>query len=184
MHRSRSFAAVVLAALFVAPAAGQPKDPNTDPGEMHKALAKRVGEYTSTTKFYLKPNEAMPETKGTAKVTSILGGRFVQVVNEGEMLGQKFTSIHIDGYNNGAQRFESTWIYTGGTSTMSLVGTSKDGGKTIVYDATYMHSKTDKHEMTITVTQTDDDHWTLKLVGKNPDGTPGPTMETVYTRKK
>jgi hypothetical protein len=153
------------------------------PGPIHKEMARRAGEYTAVSKMSI-PNGPTQEAKGTAKITSILGGRFLQEEFSGTMLGQPFTSIHLNGYNAGTKQFEATWMYTGSTAMMTMTGTSPDGGKTIKFVASYVNPKGDKETMEITQRQVDDDHFITELIGRNPDGTKGATMETTYTRKK
>jgi hypothetical protein len=153
------------------------------PGPIHQQLAKRAGEYTAVSKFSI-PGGPTQETKGTAKITSILGGRFLQEEFSGSMRGQAFTSIHLDGYNNVTKQYEASWIYTRGTAIMNLTGTSTDGGKTINYKATYVNDQGAKQTLEIIHRQIDDDHFVMELIGRNPDGSKGATMETTYTRKK
>jgi hypothetical protein len=153
------------------------------PGPIHKEMAKRAGEYTAVSKFSI-PNGPTQETKGTAKITSILGGRFLQEEFSGTMLGQPFTSIHLNGYNNATKQYEATWIYTGSTAMMTMTGASSDGGKTIKFTATYVNEKGGKETLDITHRQIDEDHFVVEIVGRSPDGSKGATMETIYTRKK
>lgn len=160
-------------------------DPNTQPGPMHKVLTNRVGTYQTVTKMVLKEGAPAMESKGTSNIRSVLGGRFVIEETSGLMMGQPFQSIHIDGYNNATKQFESTWTYTGGTSMMSLVGTSKDGGKTIHLVGTFVKDDTGKQNLHVDYRHIDDDHFVVQLYGKASDGSKaGPVMETKYTRKK
>jgi hypothetical protein len=154
------------------------------PGEVHKQLAKQVGEYTTHSKMMLKPGAPGEETTGTSRIIAVLGGRFLQQEDAGTMLGQPFTSIHLDGYDNATKKYQANWVYTGSTGMMSLTGTSKDGGKTIEYAATFENEQGTKETMTVTTRIIDDDHFVIELTAKTPDGGKGPTLETTYTRKK
>jgi hypothetical protein len=180
---------VATAGLVLAPALAWPDDPKEgsaqgQPGPVHRAMARYAGEFTTLTKFWMKPGDRPVETKGTAKLRSILGGRFLLEENSGAMLGQPFQGLRLTGYNSATEKFESTWVYTGGTATMSLVGTSKDGGKTVSYTATYEAQKGVKTTLYVVTRQIDDDHFTIELFAKTPDGKKGPAFETSYTRKK
>lgn len=154
------------------------------PGPVHKQLAKRVGEYTTVSKLSLRPGEAPTETKGTAKITSVLGERFLMEENTGTMLGQEIKGIRFYGYNNATKQYEATWAYTMSTGMLSMTGTSKDDGKTVNYTATYINEVGVKETLLVATRQIDEDHFVVELTGTLPDGSKGPTLETTYTRKK
>jgi hypothetical protein len=157
---------------------------SAEPSAAHKQMAKRVGEYTTKTKMWMTPNSPPQETTGTSKITPILGGRFLHEESSGTMMGQPYTSIKIEGFNNATGKYESTWIYTMGTGQMNMAGTSKDGGKTIEYVGSYEGPGGAKPTMNITTRIVNDDQFVVELAGKNPDGSPGGKMEMTYTRKK
>lgn len=184
MSMRLGWCAVLILGLVTANAALYSQEGADEPGPIHKFLAKRAGEYTTITKFSGPGIPDSPPTKGTSKIKSILGGRFVQQEDSGEMLGKKFTSVHLDGYNNLTKTFESTWIYTGGTGMMSMTGKSDDGGKTIHYVATYSKDAGKKETMYIDTKHIDDDNFEVVLYSKLPDGAKGPMMHMKYTRKK
>lgn len=158
--------------------------PSAEPGEIHKAMAKMAGSYTTTSKFWIKPGDKPMESEGVAKLTSILGGRFLRETASGTMLGKPYQSLKLWGYNSDAGHFESTWIYTGSTAQMTLVGNSKDDGKTVDWTATVLGKKDAKMTLSVQTRLIDDDHFVVELSMKTPDGKKGPTMETTYTRKK
>ena len=67
---------------------------------------------------------------------------------------------------------------------MTMTGASKDEGKTVEYDASYEGAGGRREQMTITLKIADEDHFTVTIVAKVPEGQPAPTFETSYTRKK
>src|SRR5439155_25747718 len=101
------------------------------PGPVHQRLAKLAGEYTTVAKFAAKPGDPAQESRGTAKLTSVLGGRFVHEENSGSLLGQPNSGLRLYGYNDASGHYEGMWVYTGSTGIMTLTGTSTDDGKTI-----------------------------------------------------
>jgi hypothetical protein len=178
-------AAVLLAAAVAGADDKSAKQPQAwKPGPVHQHLASLVGEYTTVSTFHFKPGDPGRETKGSCKLTSILGGRFLMEDNSGSLLGQPTTSMHLSGYNEGSQQYEGTWIYTGSTSMMSLRGTSKDDGKTIEWTGTFTEAPGNEKTLYVTQHFIDADHFTSELYTKNPDGSKGPTLKTSYTRKK
>src|SRR4051812_2166062 len=73
----------------------QKAPPPATPGPVHHKLAKLAGEYTTVAKFAVKPGDPAQESKGTAKLTSVLGGRFVHEEVNGSLMGQANTSLRL-----------------------------------------------------------------------------------------
>lgn len=178
---------LIASLMLAAAAAGGPaqeKKKAEGPGPEHAALAKLAGEYTTVSRFRVKPGESGQESKGTAKLTSILGGRFLDEEAKGELMGQPTTSRHMYGYNAEAKKYEGSWVYSASTAIMTLTGKSADGGKTIELTGTFDQADGAKATLGITLKRIDDNSFTLGLSAKAPDGSPGPTLETTYMRKK
>jgi hypothetical protein len=153
------------------------------PGPIHKNLAKKVGEYTTQSKF-TAPGVAAQESHGTAKITSALEGRFLLEENTGTFFGRPIQGMRLLGYNNASKKYEGIWTYTMSTGIMTLVGTSEDDGKTIKLTATYDGPMGEKQTLHVVTHDVDDDHFVVELVAKNPDGNKGASLETTYSRKK
>jgi hypothetical protein len=154
------------------------------PGPVHAQLAKRAGEYTTVTKFSMQPGGQATESKGTAKITVILDGRFLLEEDAGMFMGQPTKGIRIWGYDNGTKQYESSWMYTGSTGIMRLTGNSDDGGKTIKFVATFNDESGTKQTFDAALRFLDEDRFVVGLYAKMPDGKAGPTFDTTYTRKK
>jgi hypothetical protein len=155
-----------------------------NPGPEHAALAKLAGEYSTVMRFRPKAGEAGEESKGRAKFTSVLDGRFVLEESDGEQFSKHFKARKLYGYNNAAKRYESAWVYTGSTAIMTLHGSSSDGGKTIRFNATVAQANDSTMDLVVTMKRIDDDRFTVELVSKRPNGAVGPTLETTYTRRR
>jgi Protein of unknown function (DUF1579) len=184
------FGLVVGLLVAAAPAGAQDDKANAarmkyaTPGLVHKGLAKRAGEYTTHGKFTIKAGAPAQESDGSAKLSMILGGRFLQEENEGKLIGMPVTSVHLYGYNNATNKYQAVWMYTGATGFMTMDGTSADDGKTVNFAAAYDGEDGAKHHLEIVIRQIDDDHFSTTLIARLPDGAQGPTLETTYTRKK
>lgn len=150
------------------------------PGPQHAELMKRAGDYATTQIFYA-PGAQPRESSGTAKLKSILGGRFLQEENSGESLGQPYTGLRLYGYNNGSKQYEAIWIYNGSTAFLVLDGTSDDHGKTVRYSGAFLGPGGQRQTLRVIITQNDADHFSVKLLGEAPGGQMS-TLETVYTR--
>lgn len=107
----------------------------TQPGPVHEAMAARAGSYT-TTSVIQAPGQDPVESKGTAKIESILGGRFLLETTTGDAMGQPYESVKLWGYNNDTDELESVWVYTMGTGMMTMKGKAAEDGP-IVCAATW-----------------------------------------------
>jgi Protein of unknown function (DUF1579) len=182
---SRLLTVCAVVSLLAAPVArtqdkGKPPD---EPGPIHKELARRVGEYVTVSKFSLKPGEAPMESKGNAKIKSAVDGRFLLEEHTGTMLGKPYTGLRLVGYNNATKKYEAIWTYSMATGMMSLAGTGGGDGKTIDWVASYVDGQGEKQTLYVLTRFVDDDHFTVELYSKTPEGK-GVSMETTYTRKK
>jgi hypothetical protein len=81
------------------------------PGEHHTPLKAMVGEWRAEMKMRMSPEGPWEEHQGKSKVQSALGGRYLIEKFEadiGPMFGD-MEGIFIVGYNNLAQRYETSW---------------------------------------------------------------------------
>ena len=89
------------------------------PGEPHKLFATLAGSWTTTTKEWMEPGKPPTESTGTAEMKMLLDGRFLQQEFTSQMMGQPFSGIGIDGYDNLRKRYVTTWIDTMGHRDLS-----------------------------------------------------------------
>jgi hypothetical protein len=152
------------------------------PGPANQKLVAHAGKYVANTKFDMGNGAPPMESTGEATFESVLGGRFLVQRETNTMVGMPFESLKMYGYNADSGRYEGTWTYSGSTAIMSLNGTSTDGGKTIVFSASYEGAARKRTEYEITFREIDADHFSTKLVDKAPDH--ASSFETMYTRAK
>jgi hypothetical protein len=151
--------------------------------EVHERMAKRAGEYETVSKLTLPDGKAM-ESKGTAKVTAVLGGRFLQEESEGSLLGMPVSGLKLVSYNADAGQFEAVWMYTGSTAMMTMTGKMNEEKKSVEFAASVPGPKDKKMNFSIVYRFPDADNFVFELTARGEDGSKGPTMETTYTRKK
>lgn len=149
---------------------------------IHEQMAKRAGQWTLNKKLTY-PGRPPVEATATARITSILGGRFLREENEGMLFGRPVAAEMLSGYNDEAEKYEVVWAWTGANRLITATGTSADGGKTIHFTSSYDSGKGRKEQIVIDMRVIDDDHFVVNLVSKMPDGTDGPAVETTYSRK-
>jgi hypothetical protein len=157
---------------------------SAEPGPIHKQLAKRAGEYTTVTRFLPAPGAPAVESKGSAKLTAIIDGRFLLEEANGIFMGQPTKGTRIWGFDNATKQYESAWMYSGSTGIMRLTGSSNDGGKTINFVASFNDENGAKQTFDAALRLVDDDQFVVGLYARGADGSRGPTFDTTYTRKK
>lgn len=104
------------------------------PGEHHKLLDQFVGTWDVTSRMWMEgPDKPPMESKGTSKVTWILGGRFIQEEASGEMMGKPFAGLGLTGYDNFKNRYVSFWVDNSGTGLYTSEGGYNPQEKTFTY---------------------------------------------------
>lgn len=151
MKRSLSVCCIVVFALaLISPAAaedakGQPSPEEMmaeymkmgQPGPQHEQLKPLLGSWKTVTKMWLAPGAEPQMTEGSSKVTSIMGGRFLNEEFSSTFMGMPFQGFGITGYDNIKKAFVGTWIDSMGTSIMLTKGTVDSEGKTITWMGTH-----------------------------------------------
>lgn len=155
------------------------------PVAQNTRLAKLAGDYTWTSVFDTDDGSPPMNSTGTARFTSILGGRFLQHEESGGMAGMPFEALKLYGYNSSAGRYEALWLYTGSTAMMTMKGASKDGGKTVKFDASYVTDASGATmEFEIELAEIDANRFSIQLAFKAPPGAPSAKLKATYTRKR
>lgn len=155
-----------------------------NPSAAHKSLDPFVGEWTAEVKTWLVPGESPTVTKGSAKATWILGGRYVQEEFTGEFMGKPFRGISLTGYDNVRQKYRTVWMDDMSTTMVTCEGEADAAGKEFTYKGDYACAMTgEKHKNTKLVS---------RLVNKDKHvfemhdpalGENSKVMEITYTRK-
>ncbi len=101
------------------------------PGEPHKQFAALVGSWTTKTKEWMEPGKPPAESEGTAEMKMLLDGRFLYQEFSGNMMGQPFSGIGIDAYDNMKKKYVTAWMDSMGTGIFIMEGTGSPDGKTI-----------------------------------------------------
>ena len=101
------------------------------PGEPHKLFATLAGSWTTQTKEWMEPGKPPTESTGTAEMKMLLDGRFLYQEFTGNMMGQPFSGVGIDAYDNMTKKYMTAWMDTMGTGIFMMEGTASADGKTI-----------------------------------------------------
>ncbi len=153
------------------------------PGEPHKLFSTMAGSWITKTKSWMEPGKPPMESTGTAEMKMLLDGRFLQQEFTGEMMGQPFSGVGIDGYDNLRKKYVTTWIDTMGTGIFMMEGTANADGKTITLKG--QHAEPSGGHMTHRAVWkiVDSNTQTFDMWGNHGGGKEMKVMEIVYTRK-
>ncbi|CAN5646755.1 hypothetical protein BH09PLA1_BH09PLA1_06130 [soil metagenome] len=108
------------------------------PGPNHKWLEQFVGKWNTTTRMWMDPNAPPMETKGTAEMTMLLGGRYLQQHVKGEVLmpdqtGQMkkvpYEGMGMTGYDNYRHICVGNWQDNITTVMLTFSGQHDPAGK-------------------------------------------------------
>lgn len=114
-------------------------------GEQHKSMAKMAGTYDSITRMWMMgPDQPPAEFKGASEMKSVLGGRFLEQVDQsqmllpdpqtGEMALKPMDGIGLFGYDNYQRMYVGCWASSGGTQLLTMRGCmTPDGKKLTMY---------------------------------------------------
>jgi hypothetical protein len=153
------------------------------PGEPHKLFATLAGSWTTTTKEWMEPGKPPTESTGTADMKMLLDGRFLYQEFTSQMMGQPFSGIGIDGYDNLRKRYVTTWMDTMGTGFFTMEGTASADGKTITLKG--QHDEPGGGHMTHRAVWkiVDNNTQTFDMYGTHHRGKEMKMLEIAYTRK-
>src|SRR5206468_718952 len=101
------------------------------PGAPHKLFASLAGSWTTQTKEWMEPGKPPTESTGTAEMKMLLDGRFLYQEYNAQMMGQPFSGIGIDAYDNMTKKYVTAWMDSMGTGIFMMEGTARlfaDGG--------------------------------------------------------
>ena len=154
------------------------------PGEPHKLFATLVGSWTTTTKEWMEPGKPPMESTGTAESKMMMEGRFLHQEFHGQMMGQPFTGMSIDAYDNIRKKYITVWVDTRGTGVFIMEGTGSVDGKTITLRGSHTEpgGGTMTHRAIWTVIDTD--HQLVEMYRSHHGRKETKMMEITYTRKQ
>jgi hypothetical protein len=151
------------------------------PGDAHKKLDALAGKFTVKSKMWMDPSKPPEESSASTERTWIMGKRYLQENYKGTFMGQAFTGMGIQGYDNVTKHYFGSWIDSGSTSMSLSTGTLK--GNTITYKGKMSDPAVGKEvPYTMTLKIVDNDHHTLEMSGTGPKGKEVKWMELQYTR--
>lgn len=153
------------------------------PGEPHKLFSSLAGNWTTTTKEWMEPGKPPTESTGTAEMKMLLDGRFLYQEYNSQMMGQPFSGIGIDGYDNMTKKYVTAWIDTMGTGIFFMEGTASPDGKTITLKGSHPEPGGGKMTHRAVWKIMDSNAQTFDMYGTHQGGKEMKVLEITYTRK-
>ena len=152
------------------------------PGEPHKLFASLAGSWTTTTKEWMEPGKPPTESTGSADMKMLLDGRFLYQEFNSQMMGQPFSGIGIDAYDNLRKRYVTVWLDTMGTGIFLMEGTASTDGKTITLKG--QHGEPGGGQMTHRAIWkiVDNNTQTFDMFGTHGHGKEMKMLEITYSR--
>ena len=153
------------------------------PGEPHKQFATLAGSWTTTSKEWMEPGKPPTESTGTAEIKMLLDGRFLYQEYNSQMMGQPFSGIGIDAYDNMTKKYVTAWLDSMGTGIFIMEGTASADGKTITLKGSHAEPGGGKMTHRAVWKIVDNNNQTFDMYGAHHGGKETKMMEIVYTRK-
>ncbi len=153
------------------------------PGKPHKQFAVLGGSWTTTTKEWMEPGKPPVESTGTAEMKMLLDGRFLYQEFNGQMMGQPFNGIGIDGYDNMRKKYVTAWMDTMGTGIFLMEGTASADGRTITLRGSHPEPGGGKMTHRAIWKLIDNNTQQFDMYGAHHGQNEMKMMEIVYTRK-
>ncbi len=113
----------------------QKKDPWTTymtPNNIHKMLADYVGEFNMQISMWMTEGKAPEIVTVSSSHRMILGNRFLEMAQTGNMMGMEYSSVSTIGYNTISKLFSLTNLSNMGTGTLHLKGYWNATNKTAI----------------------------------------------------
>jgi hypothetical protein len=154
------------------------------PGEPHKLFASLVGSWTTSTKEWMEPGKPPTESTGTAEMKMLLDGRFLYQEYNSQMMGQPFSGIGIDGYDNMTNKYVTAWIDTMGTGIFIMEGTASVDSKTITLKGSHPEPGGGKMSHRAVWKIIDQNNQTFDMYGTHHGQKEMKVLEITYSRKE
>ena len=154
------------------------------PGEPHKLFASLAGSWTTTTKEWMEPGKPPTESTGTAEMKMLLDGRFLYQEYNAQMMGQPFSGVGIDAYDNMTKKYMTAWVDTMGTGIFMMEGTASPDGKTITLKGSHPEPGGGKMTHRAVWKIVDNNTHTFDMYGTHHGGKEAKVLEISYNRKQ
>jgi hypothetical protein len=155
------------------------------PGEGQKRLNPLIGTFNVTMKTWVTPEGPPIESTAASVNTWVLGGRFVQMMLNGDAPNAPFSGTGHIAYDNVTKNYQAAWMDTGSTAITLYTGKLDATGKSALMKGSIPNALTGKPspvELRMTI-EPDGSHLT-QLWGQGKGAKMVKLMELQYTKVK
>lgn len=155
------------------------------PGASHKLLEPFIGEWSVEMTFWSSPDSKGESSRGTSRISWVLGKRFVEEQFKGEAAGAAFEGLGIMGYDNGSRTFSTVWIDSLNTALTTATGRYVPDQNAFelvsqLYDPLLSRAKT----VHSTLRFSSPDSYVFTMTDESPEGKRFTSLEMIYRRKR
>lgn len=180
-----SLAILAAGGLALADRAKQEKYEPPKPTKNHEYLKQFEGTWEANSEFSEKPGDPPMKSKGTETDKVAVGGLFLIIDHQSEMMGMPFSGHGIMGYDTLKKKYVGSWVDSMSTAIWSSEGTVDDAGKvftSVMEGPNPMTGKMMKMKYVSEITGKDTKKMTFYMEGA--DGKEHSTGKIEFTRKK
>jgi hypothetical protein len=155
------------------------------PGEGQKRLNPLIGTFNVAIKTWVTPEGAPIESTAASVNTWVLGGRYVQMMLNGDAPNAPFSGTGHIAYDNVSKNYQAAWMDTGSTGITLYTGKLDASGKSALMKGSVTNPLTGKSspvELRMTI-EPDGSHLT-QLWGQGKSAKMVKLMQLQYTKVK
>jgi len=151
------------------------------PGEEHKEMLESAGTWTTHAEFMTAPGAPPSKSTGEAVISPVMDGRYMHIVLEMDFMGMPYRGEGHFGYDNGRERYVSTWLDSMSTQISYMTGTTNDDGALVMTGETFTPG-VGVTKMKIVERWTGQDEWVQTFYDQTPAGDWTKSGTITYTR--
>ena len=151
------------------------------PSAEHEMLAKRMGQWKASSKFWMDPNGPPQVHEGESTTEMLLDGRYLLQHYKMNFNGMSFEGMGLTAYDRMKGEYQTIWIDNMSTGILWAIG--KEANGEFVYKGTAPDMMTGKYVASRSVERmVDEDTILYEMYAPGPDGKEFKSMEITYTR--
>ena len=149
----------------------------------HQDLHGLAGSWDGVSRTWIDPERVPDESRSTARIAAILGGRFIRIEYRGTVMGKDHAGEMLIGYEPGEDRFTAAWV----DSFHMATGIMMSAGERASGDAVSLLGSYDGGGQSwgwrTVLRRIDDDHISIESFNISPEGREDRAIETRLTRR-